>query len=91
MLLDTDRRVYKAMVGMHVSEQPRGDTPCERTVLGNEVYEIADAFLDSASVERGIELGGRVFRFYAGAPLTTPGRNQHRNIVRPGCDAAKVE
>jgi PAS domain S-box-containing protein len=72
MLLDADRRVFKAMVGLHVPELPRGDTPCERTVLGNDVYEIPDAYLDSATVERGIELGGRVFRFYAGAPLTTP-------------------
>jgi PAS domain S-box-containing protein len=72
MLLDADRRVYKAMVGMHLSELPRGDTPCERTILGDDVYEIPDAYLDSATVERGIELGGRVFRFYAGAPLTTP-------------------
>ncbi|MBB5057497.1 PAS domain S-box-containing protein [Granulicella aggregans] len=72
MLLDGDRMVFKATVGISVAEQPRGDSPCERTVTQQEVYEVADAYLDPEHSERGIELGGRIFRYYAGAPLITP-------------------
>jgi len=72
MLLDSDRQVYKAMVGMKVLEQPRGNAPCERVVLGDAVYEIADTEKDAQYARTGIELGGKSFRFYAGAPLTTP-------------------
>jgi len=72
MLLDSDRQVYKAMVGMQVLEQPRGNAPCERVVLGENVYEIADTDKDPQYARTGIQLGGQSFRFYAGAPLTTP-------------------
>ena len=72
MLLDGDRMVYKATVGISVAERPRGDTPCERAIAQQGVYEVADAYLDPEHSERGIELGGRIFRYYAGAPLITP-------------------
>jgi PAS domain S-box-containing protein len=72
MLVDEDRRVYKSVFGMHLSEHPRGATPCEVTILGSDLYEIQDAYLDSHYAGTGILLGGRVFRFYAGVPLTTP-------------------
>ena len=72
MLADGDRRVYKSVYGMHLSEQARGATPCEMTLLGSDLYEIQDAYLDSNYAGTGIAAGGRVFRFYAGVPLTTP-------------------
>ena len=73
MLLDSERRVYKSMTGIMLMEQPRGTTPCEVTILGSDLYEIPDAHLDSMFSGNGIQLGGKVFRFYAGVPLTTPG------------------
>ncbi len=72
MLLDGDRMVFKATVGISVAEQPRGENPCERTIAQEQVYEVADAYLDPEHEESGIELGGRIFRYYAGAPLITP-------------------
>jgi PAS domain S-box-containing protein len=72
MLIDGDRMVYKATVGISIAEQPRGDTPCERTINQEQVYEVADAYLDPEHSDSGIELGGRIFRYYAGAPLITP-------------------
>lgn len=72
MLLDGDRMVFKGTVGISVAEQPRGDNPCERTIAQEQVYEVADAYLDPEHEESGIELGGRIFRYYAGAPLITP-------------------
>jgi len=73
MLLDADRQVYKAMIGMKVTEQPRDNSPCEIAVLGEGVFEIPDATKDSRYEKNGILLGNKSFRFYAGAPLTTPG------------------
>lgn len=69
MLIDGDKRLYKAMFGIMLTELPRGDTPCEKTTLGSEIYEICDAYLDPNLAGTGISIGGRVFRFYAGAPL----------------------
>jgi len=73
MLIDGDRRVYKSVFGMLLSEQPKGSTPCEVTILGSDLYEVQDAYLDSTYANTGIAMGGRVFRFYAGVPLVTPG------------------
>jgi PAS domain S-box-containing protein len=73
MLLDGDRRVYKSVFGMMLAEQPKGSTPCEVTILGSDLYEVQDAYLDSMYANTGIAMGGRVFRFYAGVPLVTPG------------------
>jgi two-component system sensor histidine kinase VicK len=72
MLVDGDRRVYKSVFGMLLPEHPRGATPCEVTLLGSDLYEIQDAYLDSAYAVTGLSMGGRVFRYYAGVPLTTP-------------------
>ncbi len=71
MLIDGDKRVYKAMSGIMLTELPRGNSPCETTIRGGEIYEIYDAYLDPTLAETGISMGGRVFRFYAGAPLIT--------------------
>lgn len=73
MLLDGDRMIFNATYGLSLTEQPRtGSTPCEHTIAQEEVYEVADAYLHLDHSETGIELGDRIFRFYAGVPLTTP-------------------
>jgi two-component system, OmpR family, sensor histidine kinase VicK len=71
-LMDGERRVYRAIAGLYPMDQPRGNTPCETTLLGDTIFEIRDALQHPAYMPDGILLGGRHFRFYAGAPLTTP-------------------
>jgi PAS domain S-box-containing protein len=84
MLADGDWRVYRSVfsmgTGMRIAprnvSQTGAVTPCETTLLagdeGDVLREIPDAYLDSEYSETGIGLGGRVFRFYAGVPLTSP-------------------
>ena len=72
-LLDADRIWLKARHGIQVSELSRGAIPCETTILGDGVYELSDARQDPDFTPRGISIDDRDLRFYAGAPLTTPG------------------
>jgi len=79
MLTDGDRRLYRAVHGTSLVEQPEETTPCEATLLlaadadgesgADLVYEIPDAYLDDAYAETGLTIGGHVYRFYAGTPL----------------------
>ena len=72
-LLDSDRIWLKARCGLKSAEISVGSTPCETTILGDGVYELADARQDPDFAPDGIQIDGRAFPFYAGAPLTTPG------------------
>ena len=51
----------------------RGGQPCETAILGDSVYEIPDARYHPDYRPDGIMVAGRAYRFYAGAPLVTPG------------------
>ena len=72
-LIGHDRIWLKSRIGIHSSELSLGSTPCETTILGDSVYELSDARLDPDFSPNGILIDGRGLRFYAGAPLTTPG------------------
>src|ERR1700723_2525155 len=68
-----DRIWIRSRFGMESLELSLGSLPCETTILGDTVYEIPDARNDPDYAPDGILLEGRPYRFYAGAPLTTPG------------------
>ena len=72
-LVGQDRIWLKSRYGVHVSELSLGSTPCETTILGDTLYELTDARQDPDFSPGGIQVEGRDMRFYAGAPLTTPG------------------
>ncbi len=72
-LIGADRIWLKARVGIHAPDLELGSTPCETTILGDSVYELPDARQDPDFAPNGIVLDGRTLRFYAGAPVTTPG------------------
>ncbi|SNS90243.1 PAS domain S-box-containing protein [Granulicella rosea] len=59
-------------VGPGPSRVPRGNTPIEQTILGDTVYEVPDARYHADFSPDGIMIAGRTYRFFAGAPLTTP-------------------
>jgi len=72
-LIGQDRIWLKSRYGMHATELSLGSTPCETTILGDTLYELTDARQDPDFSPNGIQVEGQGMRFYAGAPLTTPG------------------
>ncbi len=61
-----------ARVGVLPARMPRGATPCELTILADDLFEIRDARYDPNFRPDGILTAGRVYRFYAGVPLVMP-------------------
>ncbi|HEU5342365.1 PAS domain S-box protein [Edaphobacter sp.] len=72
-LIGSDRIWVKSRYGIESTEVSLGSLPCETTIMGDTVYEISDARNDPDYAPDGIQMDGRAYRFYAGAPLTTPG------------------
>jgi PAS domain S-box-containing protein len=72
-LVTQDRLLLKARVGVDVQEVSLGSLPCEVTIQGDTVYELSDARLHPDFSPDGIMLDRHLYRFYAAAPLTTPG------------------
>ena len=71
-IISTDDMHFLARVGPGPIRLPRGKVPCETCMRGVGVYEIPDARYDRAYRPDGFMISGRAYRFYAGAPLTTP-------------------
>jgi PAS domain S-box-containing protein len=71
--IGSDRIWIRSRFGMESLELSLGSLPCETTILGDTVYEISDTRNNPDYAPDGILLEGRTYRFYAGAPLTTPG------------------
>jgi PAS domain S-box-containing protein len=78
-IVHADEIVFHARFGPGPKRIPRGPVPCELCLLSDDVLEISDARYHPNFRPDGILVGGRAFRFYAGAPLTTP------EGVRIGC------
>lgn len=72
-LVGSDRIWLRSRFGVESADVALGSLPCETTILGDTVYEIPDARNDQDYAPDGIILEGRPYRFYAGAPLATPG------------------
>jgi two-component system, OmpR family, sensor histidine kinase VicK len=72
-LIGSDRIWLRSRYGIDSHELSLGSLPCETTILGDTVYEITDARNDHNYAPDGIIVEGLPYRFYAGAPLTTPG------------------
>jgi len=71
--IGSDRIWIRSRFGIESLELSLGSLPCETTILGDTVYELQDTRNDPDYAPDGILLEGRAYRFYAGAPLTTPG------------------
>lgn len=73
-LIDRDRQVVKASVGLETGETTRDDAFCAHTILQNDVMVIKDAGQDARFQDNPLVTGSPNIRFYAGAPLMTPDR-----------------
>ncbi|HKP71358.1 MAG TPA: ATP-binding protein [Pyrinomonadaceae bacterium] len=72
-LVDSARLWFKAKIGFDASELPRQSTFCTQAILKPELFVIEDAWRDKRFAENPYVVSDPHVRFYAAAPLITPG------------------
>ena len=73
-LVDEDRQWFKSRCGdVDQSETPRAMAFCAYTVASKSLFVVQDARRDDRFRNNPLVAGEPGVRFYAGAPLTTPG------------------
>ena len=72
-LLDNQRHWFKSSFGVDMKEMMRADSFCQYTIMGDEVYEVPNTLESEYFADNPYVMGGPNIRFYAGAPLISPG------------------
>lgn len=71
-LVDRERLLFLARVGLDVREVPSSHSLCDHAILTpSEVLEVPDASLDPRFADSPLVTGPPGIRFYAGVPLVT--------------------
>jgi len=71
-IVERDEVLIIGRYGIEQTSAPRRTLPCEITITGDGIYQIPDARRDPEYAPAGIPVGGKHYRFYAGAPVFTP-------------------
>lgn len=72
-LVDAEREYFKAAVGTTRREAPRDESFCGHAIHAGNVFVVDDALQDPRFAGNPNVVAGDHVRFYAGAPLVTPG------------------
>ncbi|MBE9606333.1 GAF domain-containing protein [Acetobacteraceae bacterium H6797] len=72
-LLDQERQWFKARVGMEACETPIAQAVCAYAIRGTDILTIPDLKQDERTAANPLVNEPPAIRFYAGAPLITPG------------------
>lgn len=68
-LIDEERQWFKSTVGLEASETPRNISFCQYTIMGDDIFEVANALESELFFDNPLVTGNPDIRFYAGAPL----------------------
>lgn len=68
-LIDEERQWFKSTVGLEASETPRNISFCQYTIMGDDIFEVANALESELFSDNPLVTGNPDIRFYAGAPL----------------------
>lgn len=68
-LLTSTRQLFKARIGLDMTETPRSSAFCNHTIVQRGVFMVEDLSLDPLFATNPAVAGEPNFRFYAGAPI----------------------
>ncbi|MCG7910951.1 MAG: EAL domain-containing protein [Candidatus Thiodiazotropha taylori] len=69
-LVDEERQWFKSCVGLDVRETSREISFCGHAILGEQLFEVADATQDPRFADNPLVTGAPGIRFYAGMPVS---------------------